>query len=179
MQYKTCLSCRIGLRVRNCQNKYTDKTPNKQYSYTVRRIQTILRWNEKSQILCSCTKYMTIHTVRDEITRQYLFSPFLSNFCTIMRTPLPSRWSYRLLGSLGRTSKHAQTPYSFGFIRPSNVRCHKGHWSWSWHVWPQIEVYRVRNPILQETELGEYLSHTVGGVCVFGLLLPRRTQCVV
>ena len=35
--------------------------------------------------------------------------------------------------------------------------------------WPQIEAYIVENPIVQETELGEYLSHIVGGVCVFGL----------
>jgi hypothetical protein len=29
--------------------------------------------------------------------------------------------------------------------------------------WPHIEVYMEGNPILQETELGEYLSHIVGG----------------
>jgi hypothetical protein len=29
----------------------------------------------------------------------------------------------------------------------------------------------VKNPIVQETELGEFLSHIVGGVCVFGLRL--------
>jgi hypothetical protein len=66
-----------------------------------------------------------------------------------------------------------------GPTRPRNVRCHQGHWSWSWPVWPQIEVYRVENHILQETELGEYLSHIdlVGGVCVFGLRLGGRRQC--
>jgi hypothetical protein len=35
------------------------------------------------------------------------------------------------------------------------------------------------NPILQETELGEYLSHIVGGVVAFGLRLRGRTQCVL
>ena len=100
-----------------------------------------------------------------------------ATFCTIMRTPLSSGWSYGLLGSLGR--RHAQTPCDFGLIRPRNVRCRQGHWSWSWPVWPLLEGYRVENPILQETELGEFLSHIVGGVCVFGLLLPCRTQCVL
>jgi hypothetical protein len=71
---------------------------------------------------------------------------------TIMRTPHLSRWSYGLLGSLGR--RHARTPCDFGFIRPRNVRCHQGHWSRSWPVWPQIEVYRVETPVLHETELG-------------------------
>ena len=112
-------------------------------------------------------------TVRHEITRQHLFSPLFVPLCV----PPPSRWSYGLLGSLGR--RHAQTPCDFGFVRPRNVRCHQGHWSRSWPVWPQIEVYRVENPILQETELGEYLSHIVGGVCVFGLRLRGRTQCVL
>ena len=89
----------------------------------------------------------------------------------------PSRWSDGLLGSLGR--RHAQTPCDFGLTRPRNVRCHHGHWSWSWPVWPLLEGYRVENPILQETELGEYLSHIVGGVCLFGLRLRGRTQCVL
>jgi hypothetical protein len=40
------------------------------------------------------------------------------------------------------------------------------------------EVCRMENPILQETELGEYLSYVVGGVCVFGLRLGGRTQYV-
>ena len=102
-----------------------------------------------------------------------------ASFCTIMSTPPPSGWSYGLLGSLGR--RHAQTPCDLGFTRPRNdiVRCHQGHWSWSWPVWPLLEGYRVENPILQETELGEFLSRIVGGVCVFGLLLPCRTQCVL
>ena len=91
--------------------------------------------------------------------------------------PPPSGWSYGLLGSLGR--RHAQTPCDFGLIRPRNVRCRQGHWSWSWPVWPLLEGYRVENPILQETELGEYLSHIVGGVCVFGLRLGGRTECVL
>ena len=42
---------------------------------------------------------------------------------------------------------------------------------------PQIEAYIVESPILQETELGEYLSHIVGGVCVFGLRLSNSSRC--
>ena len=37
----------------------------------------------------------------------------------------------------------------------------------------------METPILQETELGEYLSLIVGGGCVFGLRLRGRTQCVL
>ena len=95
-----------------------------------------------------------------------------------MRTPPPpSRWSYGLLGSSGR--RHTQTPCDFGLTRPRNVRCHQGHWSWSWPVWSLLEGYRAENPILQETELGEFLSHIVGGVCVSGLRLTARTHCVL
>jgi hypothetical protein len=47
----------------------------------------------------------------------------------------------------------------------------QGHWSWSSHVWPQIEVYSVGNHILQETKLGEYLPRIVGWVCAFALRL--------
>ena len=89
--------------------------------------------------------------------------------------PPPSRRSYGLLGSLGR--RHAQTPCDFGFIWPRNVRCHHGHSSRSWPIWSQIEVYRVENPILQETELGEYLSHIVGGLCAFALRLTTSSHC--
>ena len=35
----------------------------------------------------------------------------------------------------------------------------------------------MENPILQETELGEFLSHIVGGVCVFGLRLTNSSRC--
>jgi hypothetical protein len=91
--------------------------------------------------------------------------------------PPPSGWSYGLLGSLGR--RHAQTPCDLGFTRPRNVRCHQGHWSWSWPVWPLLEGYSVENLILQETKLGEYLSHMVGGVCTVGLRLRGRTRCVL
>ena len=83
------------------------------------------------------------------VIRHYETVFVFATFCTIMRTPPPSRWSYGLLGPLGR--RHAQTPCDSGFTRPRNVRCHQGHWSWSWPVWPQLEGYRVGNPILQET----------------------------
>jgi hypothetical protein len=43
----------------------------------------------------------------------------------------------------------------------------------------RARMYRVENPTLQETELGEFLSHRVGGVCVFGLRLTNRTPCVL
>ena len=35
----------------------------------------------------------------------------------------------------------------------------------------------MENPILQETELGEFLSPIVGGVCVFGLRLTYSSRC--
>ena len=66
----------------------------------------------------------------------------------------PSRWSYGLLGSLGRTSRHAQTPCDFVFIQPRNVRCHQGHCSWSWPVWPQIKVYREELPYSARKKVG-------------------------
>ena len=103
-----------------------------------------------------------IITVLHEITGQHLFSPLFVHYAYLPH----SRWSYGLLGSLGR--RHAQTPFDFGFTRPRNVRCRQGHWSWSWPVWLQIEAYRVENPILQKTELG-----------AFGLRLRGRTQCVL
>jgi hypothetical protein len=112
-------------------------------------------------------------TVWHDRTGQYSFSPLFVPLCE----PPTSRWSYGLLGSLGR--RHAQTPRDFGLTRPRNVRCHQGHWSWSWPVWPLLEGYRVENPILQETELGEFLSHIVREVCVSGLLLSARTHCVL
>ena len=119
----------------------------------------------------------TIYTVRDEINHENFDFALSCHVLYHYAYPSPSRWSYGLLGSLGR--RHAQTPCDFGFIRPRNVRFHQGHWSWSWPVWPQIKVCRVENPILQETELGEYLSHIVGGVCVFGLCSHGRTQRVL
>ena len=93
-----------------------------------------------------------MHTVRDEITRQHFELALSRQFLYHYAYPPPSRWSYGLLGSLGR--RHAQIPCDFGLTRSRNVRCHQGHWSWSWPVWPHIEVYRVENPILHETELG-------------------------
>ena len=125
----------------------------------------------------SSGRAVNLGTVLHEITRKHFELALSRHFLYNYAYPPPSRWTYGLLGSLGR--RHAQTPCNLGLARPRNVRYHQGHWSWSWPVWPQIEVYRVENPILQETELGEYLSHIVGGVCVFGLRLRNRTQCVL
>jgi hypothetical protein len=116
-------------------------------------------------------------TVRHDITRRYFELALYRRFLYYYAYPTHSRWSYGLLGSLGR--RHAQTSCDFGFIRPRNVRCHQGHWSWSWPARPHIEVYIVENPMLQETELGEYWAHLVGGVCVVGLLWPCSTLCVL
>jgi hypothetical protein len=67
-------------------------------------------------------KYLVryVYCVERNNTQVFVFA----TFCTIMRTPhLLSRWSYGLLGSLGR--RHAQTSCDFGLIRPRNVRCHQ------------------------------------------------------
>ena len=88
--------------------------------------------------------------MRDEINAQHLEFALSRHFLYRYAYPPPSRWSYGRLGSLER--RHAQTPCVLRVIRPINERCHEGHWSWSLPVWPQIEVYRVENPILQETE---------------------------
>ena len=117
-----------------------------------------------------------VYTVRDEINAQHFEFALCRHLLYHYAYPPPSRWSYGLLGSLGR--RHAQTPCDLGLTRPRNVHCHQGQWSWSWPVWPLLEVYRVENSIMQETELGEFLSHIVGGVCVFGLRLGGRMECV-
>jgi hypothetical protein len=126
--------------------------------------------------LCEgCEEYYAVINVLCQtiLTPSICFRHFLYHYAY----PPPSRWFYGLLGSLGR--RHAQTPCDLGLTRPRNVRCHQGHWSWSWPVWPLLEGYRVENPIEQETELGEFLSYIVGGVCVFGLRLSGRTHCVL
>ena len=84
-----------------------------------------------------------------EIHHEHLELAFSRHFLHHYTYPPPSRWSYGLLEGhfsyqFGR--RHAQTPCDFGFMWPRNVRCHQGHWSSSWHIWPQIEVYRVETP---------------------------------
>ena len=104
-----------------------------------------------------------------KLTPSIRFRHFLYHYAY----PPPSRWSYGLLGSLGR--RHAQTPCDFGLTRPRNVRCHQGHWSWSWPVWPLLEGYRVENPILQETELGRIFRPRPLGALAFSFSQCTRS----
>ncbi len=128
---------------------------------------------------------LLITTRRDLLDLKYIYCMIrnkrpvfvFATFCTIIHTPHIVGGPTGFYGHLDVGM--CKPPCDFGFIRPRNVRCHQGHWSWSWPVWPLLEGYRVGNPILQETELGEYSSYIVGGVCVFGLRLGDRTQCIL